>query len=308
MSDVQDDRLKSKSDQADVALTPLAELGRLLMFDPRLSKSGSRACVSCHNPALAWSDGLPNAMGDRLALGRNTPSLLNLPREAYFWDGRISQVKAAIKQHILSPNVMNGGAPSYLQSIDGYAHRFAQQYGETRLSLEHISEAIAKYLETIAHKKTAFDHWIEGGTLGVEAQAGYVVFTGKGKCASCHKEPRFTDYKFYNIGLNSIDPGRFEVTNSAKDRNRFRTPSLRQVSRTAPYMHDGSLASLEEVVSFYDRGGDRRGTRNALQVLHLSEDEKTQLVTFLRTLTFEADDISIPRLPISGEKEYEHGQ
>ncbi len=283
----------------------MVPLGKQLFFDPRLSGYGSMSCASCHNPGLNWCDGLHNASGmTRFPLGRHTPSILNVAFYAsFFWDGRADTLEKQARQHLLSPGIMLGGTENdVVQRVGrfaGYRQAFHQVFGETGITLKNIVAAIAAFERTIVTGNSPFDRWIAGdqNALSESAKRGFSLFTGKAKCASCHSGPAFSDSGFHNTGLNSIDPGLFGVSRKNRDRNRFKTPGLRQVAGTAPYMHDGSKPTLVSVIEFYNRGGDRPDAANELHPLNLSHQEQQDLIAFLKSLTGETATVTIPILP-----------
>jgi len=282
-----------------------ALLGKKLFFDPRLSGYGSLSCASCHNPGLNWCDGLQSASAmTRFPLGRHTPTLLNVAYySSLFWDGRATTLEEQARKHLLSPGVMLGGTETEIvrriSRFPGYRQAFRQIFGKSAVSLDSIVAAIATFERTIISRNSPFDRWLAGDRNAISASAknGFALFTGKAQCVKCHSGPVFSDSEFHNTGLNSIDPGRFEVSKKNSDRNRFKTPGLRQVADTAPYMHDGSKPTLTSVIEFYVRGGDRPDEANELQPLNLSLNEKQDLIAFLRSLSGQTSPVTIPVLP-----------
>ncbi len=282
-----------------------AYLGKQLFFDPRLSGYGSLSCASCHNPGLNWCDGLPSSQSmGHFALGRHTPSILNVAYyTSFFWDGRASTLEEQVKQHLLSPGVMHGGTAEditgRINRLTDYRLVFKQIFGQSGVTLDNIAAAIATFERTIVSPESPFDRWQAGDEDAIPkaAKRGFALFVGKARCVRCHNGPAFTDSDFHNTGLNSIDPGRYEVSNRDEDRNSFKTPGLRQVAQTAPYMHDGSKATLMGVINFYNRGGDRPGEANELKPLGLTIQERNDLIAFLMSLTSDLPAITIPKLP-----------
>jgi len=282
-----------------------ARLGQQLFFDPRLSDRRMRSCANCHHPGLSWADALPYAMGSRQALSRHTPSLVNIAfSKVYFWDGRASSIEHAIQQHLLLPGLMYGGRAkdivTRIGSLSGYRRQFTASFGNSGVSIDNIAAALATFVRGIVSRNSPFDRWIAGNAEAIPASAkrGFRLFTGKAGCVSCHQAPAFNDSDFHNTGLNSLDPGRFEIQREPKYHNAFKTPGLRQIAITAPYMHNGSKSSLEEVIDFYDRGGDRHADNNQLVPLHLNSQEKQELIAFLKSLTGKPVQTSIPPLPV----------
>lgn len=277
-----------------------AKLGKALFFDPRLSGNRELACASCHHPGLGWADALPH----RQDLGRHTPTLINIAyANVFFWDGHAASLEEAIEQHIMSPVVMRSGTAEEivmrLRALPAYRRQFDNVFQED-ISMRGIVAALAVFIRGVIVDDSPFDRWVAhtGAPLPASAQRGFYLFVGKAGCARCHRPPAFTDSLFHNIGLNSIDPGHYEVSQSDHDRNAFKTPGLRHIAVTAPYMHDGSKASLDEVIDFYDRGGDRPGDNNELTPLKLSAEEKHDLQLFLTSLTGKRSGVVLPPLPI----------
>lgn len=272
------------------------ELGRLLFFDPRLSRGDAMSCADCHRPERALTDGLPRAVGrDRKVLRRNTPTLAaGRYRKFFFWDGRARSIEAAALAAIQNPEEMDQDLPGLmakLAAVPGYAEGFARVYGSTGLTSGNAASALAAFVERQPTFNSAFDDFHERGVaLEPAAQRGLVLFTGKAGCVRCHGSSNFTSQGFFNVGLRAGEPediGLGAVTGKAGDRGSFRVPSLRNAAKTAPYMHDGSLKTLREVVDFFDRGGDAlpAGVEPSLEPLGLSEGEKTDLIAFLESLS-----------------------
>jgi cytochrome c peroxidase len=286
------------------------ELGRSLFFDPRLSAKGVMSCASCHNPALGWSDGRPTAVGhDMKILGRATPTIVNAAfNPLQMWDGR----KGSLEDQALGPfeseNEQNIPLPELEQrvrSIPGYVNMFALAYPGEDISSRTIAKAIANFERTVVSLDTPFDRWIAGDTKAVNASAkrGFDLFQGKAECALCHQGFNFTDNGYHNIGLKEADgvapdPGRFAHRKVAVLRGAFKTPTLRDITLTSPYMHNGSYTRLEQVIDHYDRGGDVKENLDAnMNPLELTAQEKADLVEFLHSLTAPATKVVLPNLP-----------
>jgi cytochrome c peroxidase len=272
---------------ADNPLTPeKVELGRALFNDRRLSVDESLSCASCHRPDRSFSSADPVAVGVFTRQGtRNAPALINLAYgRSFFRDGRETTLERQVLRPIEDPNEMGFSA-------DAAAARVG-------LTSQNVSEALASYVRTILSGNSPYDRYVDGGrdVLGADAQAGLRLFRGKARCSRCHLGPTFSDEKFHNTGVAMrdgvmADVGRFGVTGKEADLGAFRTPTLREVARTAPYMHDGSLATLEAVVDFYDQGGrPNPGLDSKIRSLGLTRDEKTALIAFLRSLTGEMQE------------------
>lgn len=286
------------------------ELGRMLFFDPRLSAKGTMSCASCHNPVFGWTDGLPRAFGfDMKPLPRATPTILNAAlNDIQMWDGRKPTLEDQALGPFLSPDEQNlplDALNSRLHSIPGYAPYFARAYPNEPISATTLAKAIASFERTLVSTDSPFDRWQRGKARAVSASAkrGFELFTGKARCNLCHLPPNFTDSGFHNIGLrvdgDPQDVGRFAHRKVAVLKGAFKTPTLRDIDLTAPYMHNGQYTTLEAVVDHYDRGGDVRDNldRN-LQPLGLSAGEKADLVAFMKTLTGRRPPVELPELPL----------
>jgi cytochrome c peroxidase len=283
-----------------------AQLGRNLFFDPRLSGDPEQTCATCHHPGLGWADAMARTIEEGHALGRHTPSLINIGyAKAFFWDGRANSLEDAVSQDILSPAMSDAKTPRdvvvRIASLPGYRKEFSLAFGSEGVSFERISAALATFLRGIVSSSSPFDHWLNGDATAIPdtAKRGFALFTGKAACIRCHTGPTFTDSLFHNTGLNSVDPGHFEISGKKTDRNAFKTPGLRDVAITPPYMHNGSKKSLVEIIDFYNRGGDRIGRGNELSSLHLNTQEKQNLLMFLRSLTGKRKETTIPLLPVN---------
>jgi cytochrome c peroxidase len=264
-------------------------LGRRLFDDRRLSRDGSISCASCHDPARAFSDGRPVAIGVFNRTGRrNAPALINRGYgRSFFWDGRVATLEEQVLRPIADPDEM-----------DLPVNEAARRVG---LSVEHLAHALATYVRSILSGESPYDRFISGdaAALTPEQQAGLRIFRGPGNCTACHIGPTLTDERFHNTGVAwvappggasgrpvLIDAGRFLVTGDPADRGAFKTPTLREVARTAPYMHDGGIPTLQQVVDFYDRGGNPNPLLDLdIRPLGLSAADKRALVAFLRSLS-----------------------
>jgi cytochrome c peroxidase len=283
------------------------ELGRTLFFEPRLSKSGSMSCATCHNPALSWGDGLPRAVGDsRNQLDRRTPTILNVAwAPALFWDGRAETLEEQATGPIEAAGEMNMKMEvlvSRLRAFKGYRELFARAYPGEAISRETIGKAIATFERGVISSDAPFDRWIAGDERAIPADAvrGFVLFNEKARCSVCHSGWRFSDDGFYDIGVATSDEGRGKLTPFIElTRFAFKTPTLRNVAERAPYLHNGSAATLEDVIDLYDRGGvAKRGSLSpSIEPLGLTAGEKKDLIAFLRTLTSHESDARVPALP-----------
>ena len=249
------------------------EQGRRLFSDRRLSRDRSISCATCHDPDRAFSDGRPVAIGIEGRRGRrNAPALMNRGYgRAFFWDARAATLEEQVLKPIGDPNEMD--LP------------LSEAAARLNLTPQEISQALATYVRSLLSGDSPFDRYINGdrATLTADQQAGLQLFRGKANCIACHVGPNFTDERLHNTGVAWRD-GRF--LDEGAGHGDFKTPTLREVSRTAPYMHDGSIATLEDVIDYYDRGGNRNPHLDPeLRPLRLSAQEKYQLLSFLRCLS-----------------------
>jgi cytochrome c peroxidase len=283
-----------------------ANLGQTLFFDPRLSGSGWISCATCHNPLLGWGDGLPKGRGHGMGeLKRRTPTILNLAwSKLLFWDGRAKSLEEQALGPIGSDAEMHQNTdalPAKLAAIPGYAARFGAVFPGEGITKETIAKALSTYERTIVSGVAPFDRWVEGqeDAIPQEAKRGFALFTGKANCASCHVGWAFTNHGFADIGLPDSDIGRgaFLKTIPAMS-HAFKTPTLRNVAQRAPYMHDGSIPTLEGVIQHYAGGFAQRPSLSAnLKPLALTAQETGELVAFLETLTEDATQVTLPSLP-----------
>lgn len=284
-----------------------ADLGRMLFFDPILSGSGTRACASCHWPSLSWGDGQPLAIGEnQKPLTLRTPTLLNIAWIPVLgWDGKFRDLESVAFAAITNHANMNGDAQKLLAAlaaIPGYRAAFARAFDDGAVSRAHVEEALATFERTIVSAPAPFDRWIAGDESAISEQAkrGFDLFNGKAQCSQCHSGWNFTEGAFYDIGeAKDDDIGRGRIfANSPKLQHAFKTPTLRDVARRAPYMHDGSVATLADVIELYNRGGIDRPSRSELiRPLGLSDEEKADLLAFLETLTSDPESFAVPELP-----------
>lgn len=256
-------------------------LGRRLFFDSSLSVDRTMSCATCHDPERSYTDGRAVAKGVHDANGvRNTPTILNAGfGRAFFWDGRAATLEEQVLGPIVNPKEL--GLPE------------SELKQRTGLESKDVAAALASYVRTIRSGESRYD-WFQAGQsemLTSEERLGLEIFRGRAGCAACHGGPNLTDDRFHNTGIGwgatgPSDQGRFAVTSSEPDRGAFKTPTLRDVARTAPYMHDGSLTTLDAVVDYYARGGNRNPNLDPrMRPEQLRPDEKRALVAFLKTLT-----------------------
>ena len=288
-----------------VANPAMAELGKKLFFDPRLSKSGFISCNSCHNLSMGGSDNLPTSIGHKWQQGPiNAPTVLNASMSvAQFWDGRAATLKDQAGGPIANPGEMGFThelAVAVLESIPGYLVEFERVFGTRRIDIEKVTTAIAAFEETLVTPNARFDKWLEGdrSALSADELAGYRLFKSSG-CPMCHTGPAAGGQSFQKMGLaapyRTANPaeGRKGVTGRDADRFLFKVATLRNVELTYPYFHDGAAATLPEAVAIMRRVqlGDE-----------FSAEENARVVAFLRSLTGEQPSFAIPALPPSSDK------
>lgn len=281
------------------------ELGKMLFFDKRLSRNETQSCATCHNPDHGFSDGMTFSLGDKgEPVGRNTPAVHNLGwSRVFFWDGRARSLEEQALGPIQAAGEMNmplDKLEKRLAGVKGYRHAFKAAFGSEDISSDRIAVALAAFERTLISNNAPYDRYLAGDkeAMSPAAQRGLALFEGKADCAQCHDGDNFSDDSFHNIGLNSGDPGRGKIINDKDFTGAFKTPGLRNVALTGPYMHDGSLSSLEEVMQYYNRGGDAHSQKSTLiRPLKLTEQEVRDLVAFMGALTDKVEVVR-PQLPV----------
>lgn len=283
-------------------LTPARiALGRRLFRERRLSRDGSLACADCHDPGRAFTSTRKGAsqIGDAV-VSRDVPTLVNRAwGSRFFWDGRAATLEDQALQPILNRQEMGLTAEGVLAvaRLPFYRSRFVEAFG-AEPNVEHVGRALAAYVRTIVAGNSAYDREISGrgSPLSASARRGLRLFTGRAGCTGCHLGPNLTDEKFHNTGVawrsgGPADGGRALVTGLHEDRGAFKTPTLRQVAVTAPYMHDGSLPTLDSVIEHYARGGHPNPfLDSSLRALRLSPGDRRDLRAFLTSLTGEVSE------------------
>lgn len=284
---------------------PLTEsrvaLGRKLFFDPILSEDGTVSCASCHQPDHGFASPDAKAIGLAGRTGqRNAPSLLNKAFSPHlFWDGRAETLEEQALKPLSNPDEMASDIDLILKKLAGneeYIALFAEAFDATNdeaISPDHIGKAIASFERTLVMGNSRVDrfHAAEYDALNESARQGMWIFESRGKCWKCHNGTTFSDQEFHNTGVSfgekDRDLGRFEHSQDEADRFKFKTPSLRGVEMTAPYMHDGSVKTLREVVEFYNKGGSPEDPTLSkdIEALNLTEEEVDNLVDFLKALS-----------------------
>jgi cytochrome c peroxidase len=315
------------------------ELGKQLYFDQRISKDGTVSCASCHDPAKGWTDNMKTSVGIKGQTGgRSAPTVLNtVYGRSMFWDGRAPSLEAQAQGPV--QNKIEMGDQSYkeiierLRGISSYREQFLKVFG-TEVTLDGMAKAIAAFERTALSGNSAYDKYRTGDPekpetfkhLTESQKRGMVLFglrlqdddpykvdpalLKKANCTACHAGDNFTDEMFHNIGVGFdekarkfADIGRWEISppgaKNVAEKGSFKTPTIRDITRTAPYMHDGSEKTLEQVVEYYNKGGNKNPTLDAdMKPLNLTDAEKADLVEFMKALTGEAVTVALPTLPV----------
>src|SRR5262245_1771912 len=297
-------------------------LGRWLFFDKRLSADGSVSCATCHRPEFAFSQptAVSTGVGGRQGT-RKAPGIINLAartilpdvpedrEQTFFWDGRVSSLEHQVLVPIAERNEMGLDHRSMidrLSAVQGYRPYFLEAFGSEEITEERVATALSEYVRTRMSGNAPYDRWSYAGdarAMSEEAKRGSEIFSFSGSCATCHAGFNFSDGRFHNLGVgwdpatrSFRDEGRFAVSHNERDRGAFKTPGLRDVSRRAPYMHDGSMATLRDVVEFYNRGGTPNPNLSGrIRPLGLTAKDVDALVAFLKALDGEGYQDSTPR-------------
>lgn len=279
------------------------ELGKTLYFDPRLSGNNVQSCMSCHAQGAGYGDGMAKFVGFEGVNGaRNSPTIINSGYyQENFWDGRAGSLEEQALGPIQSKVEMNQNLDELVTEINAvptYVDQFNTVFND-KISADNIAKAIAAFERTIVISDTAFDRYLQGedDAISAEAKEGMKLFAGKASCISCHAGPLLSDHNYHNLGMSG-DDGRFAVTNKEEDKGKFRTSGLRGVGHTAPFMHDGSLETLKDVVQYYNvGGGDHENKSDLVKPLNLTEKEVDALVAFLESLSGEIPNVETPEIP-----------
>jgi cytochrome c peroxidase len=268
--------------------------GKLLFFDKRFSKNNEVACASCHQPQKAFTDGLPKSRGAGGSIAmRNAPSLLNSAYfKSYMYDGEVKTLEQQVLVPIQDHLEMGSSMKEVLQKLskDPNYKRLAKSIFNRELDAFVITRAISTYERSLISQNSRFDQYRAGatGVLNVDEIAGWKLFSEKLYCTKCHAGPNFTNYEVVSNGLYldyGLDQGRFRINGLEKEKGTFKVPSLRNVSLTAPYMHDGSIRTLREVILHYSKGGSKFSNKSAIiKSFKLNNLEINQLELFLKTL------------------------
>lgn len=285
------------------------KLGRQLFFEKRLSSDGTINCASCHQPGYAWSDPDKVSSGVAHKLGkRNSPTIIDAAYSVpQFWDGRAKYLEKQAVGPVQNPIEMDlteAELVGRLKHIPGYVKQFNAVFAG-QITIGNMAKAIASFERTIISGDSPYDKYAKGNKTAMKPAAirGMKVFNGKGRCVNCHSGPYFSDSSYHNLGVGYkngkyTDVGRYDVTKNPKDKGKFKTPTLRQVALTAPYMHDGSSPTLASVIDLYNRGGiPNPNLDRDIKPLNLTNGEKSDLIAYLKALTGPYPIVTAPPLP-----------
>lgn len=283
-----------------------AALGKALYFDPRLSGAQNMNCATCHNPSFGWEVPVKTPVGaQNKALARQAPTILNVAWvHPFFWDGRAPSAEEQAKGPIQSEMEMNlqlTDAVRRLKQIPDYDAWFNKVFPDRGITADTIVAAIATFERTVVASYSPFDAWIDGNETAISqsAKRGFSLFNGKAACARCHTGWNFTDNRFHDIGTTSTDIGRGALEpDNVFAQYAFKTPTLRDTAQRAPYMHDGSFATLNDVLAHYLKGGiDRPSRSKLLKRINLNNQEVADVIEFLKSLTGSKQVVVLPVLP-----------
>jgi cytochrome c peroxidase len=284
-----------------------AALGKILFFDKRLSRDATVSCATCHDPSKGWTDQAPVSTGIKGQKGtRSAPTVLNAAyMEFQFWDGRAKSLEDQAKGPIENPIEMgftHAEAVRRFSAIRGYKPLFKAAFGDESVSIDRIAMAIATFERTVLTGNAPYDRWLAGDKHAMSPAAieGYRLFNDKDRanCAACHDGINFSDSDFHNTGIGADEPGRAAVTGQGKDQGAFKTPTLRNLKYTGPYMHDGSRKTIGEAIDLYDLGGIKNPNLDArIKPLKLTEIEEADIAYFLDALNGDPVKIAPPAMP-----------
>ena len=315
--------IEQDSNYYDTQELPEVMLGKKLFFDPKLSSSSQISCSSCHNPELGWSDGQEVALGnDHLQGKRNTQSLFNIAeRKSFFWDGRAKTLEEQLVGPISAHNEMNMKPEKLagkLSKVKEYKVLFKEVYQTDKITFDKIAQALATFQKTLKSQPSKLDKFIKGDHKAMSDKEiyGMHLFRTKARCMNCHYGKYMTDESFHNIGLTYYkreyeDLGLFTVTKNPNDVGKFKTPSLRDLEYTAPWMHNGLMDDLHGVVSLYNSGmqminptpEEKKAdpnfpvTDHLMKPLNLNEQELDAVVSFLKCVSGSYYKMPRPEIP-----------
>ena len=294
----------SPLDLQNDSIKNLVELGKILFFDTRLSNSGKISCATCHQPELSWTDGKEKSIGHEGAMNkRNSPSLQNVWFfQKLFWDGRAKDLQDQAFAPINSESEMHSDMPDVMRkirSVKEYSNLFKKAFGDDAIDPDRMTEAIASFEKTIVSRKSRFDDFLEGNkkALTNSELRGLNLFRTKARCMNCHNGSLFSDNQFHNTGLTHGDDGYYKVTHKDEDKGKFKTPSLRDVVKTGPWMHDGSFTDLSQVISRYNIAKAPPGSSDLIRSIGLTNKEMKDLLAFLKAISAEPLVFGKPSIP-----------
>ena len=281
----------------------VAALGKMLFFDPRLSGSKNMSCATCHNPSFGWETPVALAIGGlNRPLSRHAPTVENLAEaEAFFWDGRADSLEEQAVAPLTNPKEMNAKlyeVVERLENISVYKRYFSIAFPVEGVTTATIMRAIATYERTLKSGWAPFDDWQHGrdDAISASAKRGFELFTGDANCVMCHQGWAFTDHSFHNVGIENGDPGRKGIYPA--ESIAFKTPSLRNIVLRAPYMHNGSKATLHDVLDHYRTGGEGQSDDIDIAPLDITDEDIVDIMSFLVTLSAYDPHVAAPALPV----------
>jgi cytochrome c peroxidase len=287
-------------------------LGKHLYFDPRLSRNGTVSCATCHNPSLGWADGVGVAVGVNGLLGkRSSPTIINTGYNTiHMWDGRKKSLEDQASGPMEASNEMASDFEAvykFLNNNRKYKAMFEAAFPGSPIDKDTMAKALASFERTVVSNNSRFDRWIKGDATALKPQEinGFRLFIdpNKGNCSVCHSGANFTDNGFHNLGLKQFggsepDVGRYHLKKVKTMNGAFKTPTIREITQTAPYMHDGSIRNLRGVVEHYVKGGEvRENLSPNMKPLDITKQEQDDLIAFMRALTSPYKPVSFPNLP-----------
>ncbi len=297
------------------SLKHIIELGKVLFFDERLSGSGKISCATCHQPELNWTDGKEKSIGHEGAITkRNSPTIQNAWfYKRLFWDGRSSDLQDQAFSPINSETEMHSEMPEVmrkLSKIKGYKDLFKKAFGDEDIDPFRMTEAIATFEKTIVSRKSKFDEFLEGNkkALTNSELRGLHLFRTRARCMNCHNGSLFSDNQFHNNGFHyyengfmdsaKFDKGLYNVTHQLSDFGKFKTPSIRDVMKTGPWMHNGMMKTMEATISHYVKGANGNGGSDKLvKMLYLTKQEKEDLLAFMHAISSPPMEFKKPVIP-----------
>lgn len=292
-------------DMMNDSLKNIAELGKVLFFDTRLSESGKISCATCHQPELNWTDGKEKSVGhEGASTKRNSPTIQNTWfYEKLFWDGRAKDLQDQAFAPINSETEMHSDMPDVIRKLrasKGYAALFKKAYGSETITPDNFTAAIAVFEKTITSGKTSFDKFLEGDrkALSNSALRGLHIFRTKARCMNCHHGPLFSDNQFHNTGIGmgpDTDKGLYQVTQKDADIGKFKTPSLRDAMNTGPWMHGGEMKDMATILELYNQNSPEPSGKG--RGLGLSTREKKDLLAFLQAISAPPVPFTRPVIP-----------